>query len=185
MNYQAKYNWADVERFKRNEKIGLILKGIATGEDAERACELGVTASTCSNHGGRQLDHGQGTMDVLPEVVQAVRGRATIIVDGGFCRGTDVVKAIALGADTVAIGRLYCYGMIAAGAQGIVRVLELLEDEVFEALALLGVDRWSALDLHTCAPRRQSCRRTCTAPSPTWSSSSNPTSDRPERRSSS
>ena len=146
MDYQAKFNWRDVERFKAKHDIGLILKGIGTAEDAEAACELGVEGIYVSNHGGRQLDHALGTMEVLPEVVQAVRGRAKIIIDGGFSRGTDIVKAIALGADTVAIGRLYCYGLIAAGAEGIVRVLELLEEEIHEALGLLGVDRWSRLE---------------------------------------
>ena len=145
-DFQAKYNWKDVERFKSKHKIGLILKGIATAEDALKACELGVEGIYVSNHGGRQLDHGRGTMDILPEIVDAVRGRATVIIDGSFSRGSDVVKAMILGADAVAIGRLYCYGLVANGPQGIVRVLELLEEEIFEVLGLLGADRWSALD---------------------------------------
>ena len=87
---------------KKNYKLPLVIKGIATAEDAELAVEHGVDVIYVSNHGGRQLDHGRGTIDVLPEVVAAVKGRAEIIVDGGFCRGTDVVKAIALGADMVA-----------------------------------------------------------------------------------
>jgi glycolate oxidase len=99
-----------------------------------------------SNHGGRQLDHGRGAIDVLPEVVRAVAGRARIIVDGAFMRGTDVVKAIALGADMVGIGRLTCCGLAAAGAPGLVRVLELLEDEIRICLGLLGADRLAVLD---------------------------------------
>ena len=99
-----------------------------------------------SNHGGRQLDHGAGSIEVLPEVVAAVGGRATVFVDGGYMRGTDIVKAIALGADVVGLGRLACCGLAAAAAPGLVRTLELLEDEVRIALGLLGVTRLSALD---------------------------------------
>ena len=99
-----------------------------------------------SNHGGRQLDQGRGSLDVLPEVAKAVGGRAKIIVDGCFQRGTDVVKAIALGADLVGMGRMPCFGLAAAGAAGCVRMLELMEDEIRIALALLGVDRLAALD---------------------------------------
>jgi isopentenyl diphosphate isomerase/L-lactate dehydrogenase-like FMN-dependent dehydrogenase len=137
--FQAALSWRDIERFKRRHAVPLILKGIATAEDAAQACALGVEGIYVSNHGGRQLDHGRGALDVLPEVVDAVAGRARIIVDGGFCRGSDVVKAIALGADTVGIGRLYCYGLAAAGAAGVARVLALLEIEVKQVLGLLGV----------------------------------------------
>ncbi|WP_163980762.1 alpha-hydroxy-acid oxidizing protein, partial [Raoultella ornithinolytica] len=83
-----------------------------------------------SNHGGRQLDHGRGSMHVLPEIVEAAKGKARIMVDGGFCRGSDVVKAIAMGADIVGIGRLQCWALAAAGETGVNRMLELLEDEV-------------------------------------------------------
>jgi isopentenyl diphosphate isomerase/L-lactate dehydrogenase-like FMN-dependent dehydrogenase len=155
MEFQAGLNWRDVERFKRQHDVKLILKGIATAEDAAHACELGVEGIYVSNHGGRQLDHGRGAIEVLPEVVDAVAGRAQITIDGGFSRGTDVVKAVALGADIVGLGRLYCYGLAAAGEEGVVRVLELLEAEVVECLGLLGVDRLAALDktyLHATQP---------------------------------
>ena len=108
-----------------------------------------------SNHGGRQLDHGRGSTEVLPEVVEAVAGRAKIIVDGGFNRGTDIVKAIALGADLVGLGRMQCYGLAAAGQAGIVRMLEIMEDEVTRALGLLGVISFGKLDrsyLHGVTP---------------------------------
>jgi len=108
-----------------------------------------------SNHGGRQLDHGRGSTDVLPEVVQAVAGRARVIVDGAFQRGSDVVKAMALGADLVGMGRMPCIGLAAAAAPGCVRVMELIEDEIRIALALLGVSGWKELDgsyLHPSAP---------------------------------
>jgi len=155
MEIQAALNWRDVERFKQRHDVKLILKGIATAEDAGRACQLGVDGIYVSNHGGRQLDHGRGAIEVLPEVVDAVAGRARIMIDGGFCRGSDIVKAVALGAECVALGRLYCFGLAAAGAEGVVRVLELLESEVTECLGLLGVDRFGALDktyLHAAHP---------------------------------
>ena len=99
-----------------------------------------------SNHNGQQLDHCAGAVEVLPEVVAAVAGRATVIVDGGISRGSDVVKAMALGADMVGLGRLVCYGVAAGGAQGVARVVELLETEVVECLALLGVADFADLD---------------------------------------
>jgi isopentenyl diphosphate isomerase/L-lactate dehydrogenase-like FMN-dependent dehydrogenase len=144
-DYQAGLNWDHVKRFKDIHDIPLILKGIATAEDAALACEHGVDVVYVSNHGGRQLDQGRGSLDVLPEVVAAVGGRARVIVDGCFQRGTDVVKAIALGADLVGMGRMPCFGLAAAGAAGCVRMLELLEDEIRICLALLGVDRLGAL----------------------------------------
>ena len=145
-DYQAGLSWSHVKRFKDTHDVPLILKGIATAEDAALACEHGVDVVYVSNHGGRQLDQGRGSLDVLPEVVRAVAGRARIIVDGCFQRGTDVVKAIALGADVVGMGRMPCFGLAAAGAAGCVRMLELLEDEIRIALALLGADRLAALD---------------------------------------
>jgi glycolate oxidase len=146
MRFQAALNWGHIERFKSQHKIPLILKGIATAEDAERACSLGVDVIHVSNHGGRQLDHCPGALDVLPEVVQAVAGRAKVYVDGGFSRGSDIVKGIALGADLVVIGRLFVYGLAAAGGAGVVRVLELLESEVRECLGLLGITGFAQLD---------------------------------------
>ncbi|HUN50855.1 MAG TPA: alpha-hydroxy acid oxidase [Candidatus Sulfotelmatobacter sp.] len=144
--YQPKLSWIDVARIKSKFKIPLVLKGIATAEDAELAVEHGVDVIYVSNHGGRQLDHGRGAMEVLPEVVAAVAGRARIIIDGGFNRGTDVVKALAAGADLVGMGRMECIGLAAGGQAGVVRMLELLEHEVQTCLGLLGVTRWSALD---------------------------------------
>lgn len=145
LRFQAALSWPTVERLKSRYDIPLILKGIATPEDATIAVEHGVDVIYVSNHGGRQLDHGRGTLDMLPEIVDAVGGRARILVDGGFCRGTDIVKAIALGADAVGIGRLYCYAMAAAGVPGIVRMLEILENEIVTSLGLLGVTDFSEL----------------------------------------
>jgi isopentenyl diphosphate isomerase/L-lactate dehydrogenase-like FMN-dependent dehydrogenase len=145
-SFQAGLSWEHVKRFKdKHPDIPLIIKGIATVEDAEISIEHGVEVIYVSNHGGRQLDHGLGSAAVLPEVLKAVKGRAEVWVDGGFMRGTDVVKAIALGAKTVGIGRLACLGLGAAGVPGLVRTLELLEDEVRIAMGLLGVTSYAEL----------------------------------------
>ncbi|HEV8456873.1 MAG TPA: alpha-hydroxy acid oxidase, partial [Methylomirabilota bacterium] len=136
-DFQAALSWDQVKRFKDRHTIPLILKGIATAEDADLACEHGVDMIYVSNHGGRQLDHGRGTMELLPEITAAIGGRAGVVVDGGCLRGTDVVKAMALGAQAVGIGRLACMGLAAAGQAGLVRALELLEDEIRICLGLL------------------------------------------------
>jgi isopentenyl diphosphate isomerase/L-lactate dehydrogenase-like FMN-dependent dehydrogenase len=154
-DFQKGLDWRTVKLIKDKYKIPLVLKGIATAEDAAIALDHGVDWIYVSNHGGRQLDHGRGSMHVLPEIVDAVAGRAKIMVDGSFCRGTDIVKAIASGADLVGIGRLQCWALAAAGEAGIVRMLELLEDEVIRCLGLLGVTSLAELDkscLHAAAP---------------------------------
>ena len=115
---QASLDWRTVERIKTKFKIPLAIKGIATAEDAAIAVEHGVDWIYVSNHGGRQLDHGRGSLDVLPEVVDAAGGRARIIVDGSICRGTDIVKAIATGADLVGIGRMQCFALACGGQSG-------------------------------------------------------------------
>src|SRR5438105_4055676 len=113
-DHQAAFSWDNFKRVKdRYPDVKFMLKGIGTAEDAKLACENGVWAVYCSNHGGRQLDHGRGSAEVLPEVIDAVAGRAKVAVDGLFCRGSDIVKAICLGADWVGLGRLYCYGLAA------------------------------------------------------------------------
>jgi len=143
---QAALSWADIARIRRAYDIPLVIKGIATVEDSRIAIDHGVDAIYVSNHGGRQLDHGLGAMDMLPEIVGAAAKHATVIVDGGFCRGTDIVKALALGADAVGLGRLYCYALAAAGAAGVTRMLEILEEEVCTAMGLLGVTRVPELE---------------------------------------
>jgi glycolate oxidase len=144
--FQAAFSWADIARIRRKFTVPLILKGIATAEDALMAVEHGIEVVYVSNHGGRQLDHGLGGLDVLPEVVEAVRGRAEVVVDGGFMRGTDIVKAIALGASAVGMGRLQGLALAAGGEDGVVRALEMLADEVRRTLGLLGVRRFADLD---------------------------------------
>ncbi|HEX6297778.1 MAG TPA: alpha-hydroxy acid oxidase [Burkholderiales bacterium] len=144
--FQAALSWDHVKRFKdKHADIPLIIKGIATAEDALLALEHGVEVVYVSNHGGRQLDHGLGTAAVLPQIVSVVRDRAQIWVDGGFMRGTDVVKAIALGAKMVGLGRLACLGLAAAGVPGLVRTLALLEEEIRTTLGLLGVTSFAEL----------------------------------------
>ena len=144
--YQAQFNWRDIDRIKRLSTIPVIIKGIATAEDAGIAVDHGVDCVYVSNHGGRQLDQGIGSIDVLPEIVEAVGGRAKVFVDGSITRGTDVVKALILGADAVVVGRLYVYGLAAAGGPGVVRLFEILEDEIRICLSLLGVTGYDQLD---------------------------------------
>jgi isopentenyl diphosphate isomerase/L-lactate dehydrogenase-like FMN-dependent dehydrogenase len=153
--FQAALDWATVKRLKQRFKIPLVIKGIATAEDTRIALDHGVDWIYVSNHGGRQLDHGRGSMEVLPEVVDAVAGRAKILIDGSFCRGTDIVKAIAAGADLVGIGRMQCFALAAGGQAGVLRLLELLEDEVQRCLGLLGAPSFADLNrsfLHAAAP---------------------------------
>ena len=151
-NFQARFSWADVARLRKKFKIPFILKGIATAEDTRIALEHGIEGIYVSNHGGRQLDHGKGAIAVLPEVVEAAQGRAQIVVDGGFLRGSDIVKAMALGAHAVGIGRLQGLALAAGGEDGLVRALELLEDEVRRCLGLLGVTSYAELDKSYIAP---------------------------------
>src|SRR6185295_15133923 len=143
--FQAGLSWDQVKRYKDKHDLPLILKGIATVEDAEIAVQHGVEVVYVSNHGGRQLDHGLGSTAVLPGIIEVVGKKAEVWVDGGYLRGSDVAKAIALGAKTVGIGRLMCLGLAAAGVPGLVRALELLEEEVKICLGLLGVTSFAAL----------------------------------------
>ncbi len=152
LRYQSSFDWDRLARFKSKHDIPLFIKGIADVDDALRCLELGVEGIYVSNHGGRQLDHGSGSVDVLPDIVDAVDGRAAVIVDGGIYRGTDVVKAVALGADAVGVGRLLGFGMAAAGPAGVVRMLELLEQEVQTCLGLMGLTGLSELNRNMVRP---------------------------------
>ncbi|HEY7065758.1 MAG TPA: alpha-hydroxy acid oxidase [Chloroflexota bacterium] len=137
----ASLTWKDVDWLKRTTRLPLAVKGIETAEDARIAVEHGVDVVYVSNHGGRQLDHAPGTIETLPEVVEAVGGRAEVVVDGGFQRGTDVLKAVALGARAVCIGKAAAWGLGAAGEDGVVRTLELFATELRIALANTGQPR--------------------------------------------
>ncbi len=144
--YRGRADWELIERIKQRLSVPLILKGVQTAEDASLALEHGVDVIYVSNHGGRQLDHGRGALDLLPEVVNTVRGKAGVIIDGGFMRGTDVLKAVAKGAAMVGLGRLQAFALGAAGEAGVRRMLEILEIEITVAMKLLGVNRCDELD---------------------------------------
>jgi glycolate oxidase len=137
-NYPARLSWNDVDWLKKTTRLPLGLKGILTPADARRAVEHGVDIIWVSNHGGRQLDHTQATIAVLPAIVEAVAGRATIVIDGGFRRGTDVIKAVALGADVVAMGRAILWGLAADGADGVACALDILRQELRTSMGLCG-----------------------------------------------
>jgi len=138
-SYQASLNWKDLVWMKARVGLPLIAKGIATAEDAVLAVEHGADVVYVSNHGGRQLDHAQGSIEVLAEVVKAVAGRAEVIADGGVQRGTDVVKMLCLGASAVGVGKLLGLALSAGGEAGVARMLELMELEVRTAMGLMGV----------------------------------------------
>ncbi|MFV0297474.1 MAG: alpha-hydroxy acid oxidase, partial [Hyphomicrobiaceae bacterium] len=144
--FQAAFSWKDIKRIRAKCKLPLIVKGIATAADAVMAVEHGVEVVYISNHGGRQLDHGIGGIDLVAEIVDALQGGARVVVDGGFIRGTDIVKAMALGADAVGLGRLQGLALSAGGEAAVVRMLEILETEVISTLGLLGVTSFGELD---------------------------------------
>jgi isopentenyl diphosphate isomerase/L-lactate dehydrogenase-like FMN-dependent dehydrogenase len=130
--------WRDLEWLQGESRLPLVVKGLLTAEDATLACEHGAAAMVVSNHGGRQLDGVPATLDALPEVVEAVGGRAEVYLDGGVRRGTDVAKALALGARSVFIGRPALWGLAAGGESGARHVLEIFQAEIRLALLLLG-----------------------------------------------
>jgi isopentenyl diphosphate isomerase/L-lactate dehydrogenase-like FMN-dependent dehydrogenase len=149
--FPASVTWDLLDKIKEAADLPFMLKGIATAEDAAIAVQHNVDVVWVSNHGGRQLDHGRGAMDTLPEIVAAVDGKAEIVLDGGIQRGGDVIKAIALGANAVAIGKLQGWGLAANGADGVTRVLEILEEEIQMTMGLLGVTRLDQLTAnHLC-----------------------------------
>jgi glycolate oxidase len=143
---RGRAEWPLVEKLKREVKLPLMLKGIQTAEDADLAVKHGVEVIYVSNHGGRQLDHCRGGIELLPEVISVARGKAEFIVDGGFLRGTDVVKAVARGAAMIGIGKLQALALGAAGGPGVVRMLEILETELTTTMKLLGVNELRELD---------------------------------------
>jgi isopentenyl diphosphate isomerase/L-lactate dehydrogenase-like FMN-dependent dehydrogenase len=141
----ASVGWHDLEQLASETDLPVLVKGILTGEDARLAREHGAAAVVVSNHGGRQLDGVSATLDALPEVVAAVEGRIEVLVDGGIRRGTDVLKAIALGARAVLAGRGVIWGLAVDGERGAARVLELLREEIELALVLVGCESPDAL----------------------------------------
>ena len=135
----AALTWDDVKRLKDSMKMKLVVKGIETHEDAELCLKSGVDGIIVSNHGGRATETGRATIDILPEVVQAVGGRIPVLVDGGFRRGTDIFKALALGARAVAVGRPYIWGLSAFGQPGVEAVLDILRRELELIMRQSGV----------------------------------------------
>jgi isopentenyl diphosphate isomerase/L-lactate dehydrogenase-like FMN-dependent dehydrogenase len=132
-------NWTYVDRLKKMTGMKLVIKGIDTAEDAKLAREHGADGVIVSNHGGRATETGRGTMDILPEVVDAVGGQIPVFVDGGFRRGTDILKALAIGARAVGIGRPYIWGLASFGQEGVERVLEILRAELTLTMRQCGV----------------------------------------------
>ena len=144
--------WRDLEWLRGVCRLPLVVKGILTAEDAQLACEHGAAGVVVSNHGGRQLDGVSASLDALPEVVDAVDGRAEVLLDGGVRRGGDVLKALALGAQATLAGRAALYGLAARGEDGVRHVLELLRDEVELGLTLLGAPSPDAVGRAHVAP---------------------------------
>jgi isopentenyl diphosphate isomerase/L-lactate dehydrogenase-like FMN-dependent dehydrogenase len=143
---RGRADWQLVDKLKRAVDVPLMVKGIQTAEDADLAVKHGVDVIYVSNHGGRQLDHGRGAIDLLPEVVSAARGKAEFVVDGGFMRGSDVLKGLARGAGMVGLGKMQALAFGAGGERGIVRLLEILETELRTSMKLIGVTQLSELD---------------------------------------
>ncbi len=138
--------WDDLKWIRNLWPGPLVIKGVLTGEDARRSIDEGASAVVVSNHGGRQLDGVRASLRALPEVVAAVNGQVEVLMDGGVRRGTDIVKAVCLGARAVLCGRAYAYGLAAAGQAGVTRALEILRADVDRTLRLLGCSSVSALD---------------------------------------
>jgi len=138
--------WDDVVELKKRWPGKLLLKGILNRDDAVRAVEHGVDGIIVSNHGGRTFDAAPASIEVLAEIVDAVDGRTTVIFDSGVRRGSDVLKAIAIGADAVIIGRATLYGAAAGGKEGAARAIEILRDEISGAMAMIGVTSLDQLD---------------------------------------
>jgi isopentenyl diphosphate isomerase/L-lactate dehydrogenase-like FMN-dependent dehydrogenase len=142
----AAVTWADLRWIRELWQGPIMVKGVLTADDARRAVDEGATAISVSNHGGRQLDCVQSSLRALPEIVAAVKGQTEILLDGGIRRGTDIVKAICLGARAVLCGRAYAYGLAAAGEAGVDRAIEILRADVDRTLRLLGCPSTAALD---------------------------------------
>jgi isopentenyl diphosphate isomerase/L-lactate dehydrogenase-like FMN-dependent dehydrogenase len=145
MKRQA-FTWSDMQWIRRLWQGPIVIKGVLSSEDARRSLDHGAAAVVVSNHGGRQLDGVPASLQVLPEVVEEVKDQAEVLMDSGIRRGSDIVKAICLGARAVLCGRAYAYGLAAAGEVGVARSLELLQADLERCLKLLGCPSVDALD---------------------------------------
>jgi 4-hydroxymandelate oxidase len=155
-HHDASLDWDDVAWLDSLTPMPLVLKGIVRGDDARKGVEAGAAAIVVSNHGGRQLDGAPATIDVLPEVVEAVEGRVDVLVDGGIRRGSDIMKTLGLGAKAVLVGRPYLWGLAVDGEAGVRRVMELLRDDLALTMALCGCPSTADIDrsLVAAAPGR-------------------------------
>jgi (S)-mandelate dehydrogenase len=145
-HYDPSFNWDDLQKLRDTWPRKLIVKGVMRPEDADRLVALGVDAMVVSNHGGRQFDAAPATCDALPAIVAAANGRVPVLVDGGIRRGVDIVKARALGAQAVLVGRATLFGALAAGEPGAIRALEILRDELIRSMQLCGVTSVQSID---------------------------------------
>ncbi len=154
---QSMTSWRDLKWIRDAWRGPIVVKGVHTADDARRAVDEGASAIVVSNHGGRQLDGVRPTLEVLPEAVEAAGGRTEVLLDGGIRRGSDVVKALCLGARAVLVGRAYAYGLGAAGGPGVARAIEILRSDLIRTMKLLGCGSLAELDAsYVEAPARHS-----------------------------
>jgi isopentenyl diphosphate isomerase/L-lactate dehydrogenase-like FMN-dependent dehydrogenase len=142
----ASLDWTFIEKVRSWVKVPVLVKGVLTAEDAELCLRHGASGMVVSNHGGRYLEYAPATIEVLPEIISVVKGRMPVLVDSGFRRGTDILKALAVGATAVLVGRPPLWGLGAFGQPGVERVLQLLETELALAMGLCGKPNLKAID---------------------------------------
>jgi len=146
--FESGLNWDYVDKLKSITKMKLMVKGIETAEDAQLCLDHHVDGIIVSNHGGRASETGRGTLECLPEIVAVVNSRIPVLIDGGFRRGTDIFKALALGANAVCVGRPYIWGLASFGQQGVESVLKILSDELALTMRHAGVSNVKNINMH-------------------------------------
>lgn len=146
IEFEEKLTWDYVDKLKATTKMKLVVKGIKTAEDATLCLKHGVDGIVVSNHGGRASETGRGTLDCLPEMVEVIQGKIPVLIDGGFRRGTDIFKALAIGADAVCVGRPYIWGLASFGQEGVEAVLQILRDELEMVMGQAGAKTISEIN---------------------------------------
>src|SRR5258706_9309611 len=146
MQFTSELTWPFLQELKSYAKVPVLVKGILTAEDARLAVENGASGIVVSNHGARYLDTAPSTIEALPDIVEAVQGKIPVLIDGGFRRGTDVLKALAIGAKAVLVGRPPLFGLGAFGQTGVQRVMEMLQTELALAMGLSGKPNLASID---------------------------------------